>query len=270
MNLWWVEIRRSLRRRMVRVMVLLALAGCAFAGVVAYLSSAGQSLAEMRADESANPALLVEWWVQGEDSLALTAALFLLIGGFLCGAAVVGAEWRAGTVTTVLTWEPRRVRLAVARVGACGICAFLIAVALQAVFFAALLLAVLVNGSTDGTTAGWWMSFALVVVRTAGLTAIAAILGAALATIGRNTAFALGVVFGWLAVVEGLIRGLRPGWAGYLWGENVAIVVPWAGLQNVEFQRDPAVALATVLAYTAVLVVVAAVLFARRDIAGSG
>ena len=37
------------------------------------------------------------------------------------GASAVGAEYRAGTVTTILTWEPRRVRLLAARLGAVAI-----------------------------------------------------------------------------------------------------------------------------------------------------
>ena len=269
MNLLLVEMRRALRRRVIRVMILIALAGCAFAGVVAFLSSSGKSLATLRAGESADPALLTDWWVAGQDNVVLTSALFLLIGGFFAGAAVAGAEWRAGTVTTVLTWEPRRTRLNLTRVAACAICAFVIGLILQAIFLASFLPAVLVNGSTEGTTAGWWTALALAMLRTAALTSIAAVMGVALATIGRNTAFALAAVFAWVAVVEGVIRGLRPGWAQYLWGENIATVVPWMQLENVEFTRGPVVALGSVVLYTAVLVTVATVLFARRDVAGT-
>jgi hypothetical protein len=113
------------------------------------------------------------------------------------------------------------------------------------------------------------MSLALALARTALVTAFAAMLGVALATLGRNTAFALGAVFAWVAVLEGMIRGLRPAWGQYLWGENVVTTVQWAQLEKVEFTRGPLLALATVFAYTAVFVVVATVAFQRRDIAGS-
>ena len=73
-------------------------------------------------------------------------------------------------------------------------------------------------------------------VRTSLLTAIGAMLGVALATLGRNTAFALVVVFGWITIVEGMIRGLKPGLARFLWGENMTIVLAWARLDNVQFR----------------------------------
>jgi ABC-type transport system involved in multi-copper enzyme maturation permease subunit len=270
MNLLWVEIRRALRRRVIRVLILIALAWCAFAGVVGYLSSAGKTLAQLHYKDSLHPAVLVDWWQAGKgDSAVTTAALFLLIGGFFAGAAVAGAEWRAGTITTVLTWEPRRARLNLTRTAACGICAFVIAFLLQVIFLASFLPAVLANGSTAGADRSWWISLTLAVARTSVVTSIAAMLAVALATLGRNTAFALGVVFAWVVVIEGLVRGLRPGWAQYLWGENVATTVQWGQLKNVGFSRGPLLALATIAFYTAVFVALATVTFHRRDIAGS-
>ena len=175
----------------------------------------------------------------------------------------------AGTITTLLTWEPRRVRLNLTRTAACGLLAFVIAIGLQTVFLASFVPAVLMNGTTAGTGGGWWMSLVLVIVRTALLTSIAAMLGVALATLGRNTAFALGAVFAWMAVIEGLVRQLRPGWAQYLWGENIGTVVPWAQVKDVEFSRGPWLALATLVIYTAVIIATATVVFRRRDIAGT-
>ena len=109
----------------------------------------------------------------------------------------------------------------------------------------------------------------LAVARTSVVTSIAAMLGVALATLGRNTAFALGAVFAWVVVIEGLIRGLRPGWAQYLWGENVATTVQWGQLRNVGVSRGPLLAFATIVLYTAVFVALATITFRRRDIAGA-
>ena len=73
------------------------------------------------------------------DGAVLIGSIFLLLGGVPSrGAAVAGGEWRAGTITTVLTWEPRRVRLNLARTAACGILAFVVGVVLQVVFLASL------------------------------------------------------------------------------------------------------------------------------------
>ena len=270
MNLLVVEMRRAMRRRVIRVLILIALGWCAFAGVVAFLSSSGKTLAQLHVRDSLHPAVIVDWWAPGKgDNAVTTAALFLLIGGFFAGAAVAGAEWRAGTITSVLTWEPRRVRLNLTRTAACGICAFVVACFLQVVFLAAFLPAVLANGSTAGTSSGWWMSLALALARTALITSFAAMLAVALATLGRNTAFALAAVFAWVAVIEGLIRGLRPAWAQFLWGENIATAVQWGQMKNVEFTRGPLLALGTIAVYTSVPVIAATMSFQRRDIAGT-
>lgn len=267
MNLLFVEMRRALRRRVLRVMTALALFWCAFAGVVGFLSSSGRSLADLHKHQGTHPAVLTDWWTPGQDSALLTAAIFLMLGGFFTGAAVAGAEWRAGTITTVLTWEPRRVRLNLTRTAASAILAFSIAIVLQVVFLAAFVPAVLANGTTAGADAEWWMSLALAIARTALLTSIVSVLGVALATLGRNTAFALGVVFAWVAVIEGVVRGLRPGWAQFLWVENIVTTEEWAQMKNVSFTRGPLMALATLVFYAVVLVAIATIVFRRRDIA---
>lgn len=270
MNLLVVEMRRAPHRRVVRVMIGLALLGCVVAGVIAFTSSTGKSVAELHVRGELHPAVLSDWWVAGKaDGAALIASFFLLLGALFTGAAVAGSEWRAGTVTAILTWEPRRARLNLARTGACGIVAFAVAIALQVVFLACFLPAVLTNGTTTGTDTDWWVALTAVIARTGLLTALAAMLAVALATLGRNTAFALGVVFAWMAVVENLLRNLSPGLAPYLWGENIATVVPWHQMKGVEFTRSPAVALGTIILYTTIFVVLATVVFRRRDIAGA-
>jgi hypothetical protein len=49
--------------------------------------------------------------------------------------------------------------------------------------------------------------------------------------------------------------------------ENVGIVVPWEQYRNASFERPPVVALLTLVGYLIPVVVVATVLFARRDVA---
>src|SRR4051794_21521017 len=128
MNLLAVEINRAVHRRVVRVLILIALIGCVVAGVIAFVDSSGRTVADLNANNALHPAVLTDWWVADlSDGAALISAFFLLIGGIIGGAAVAGAEWRAGTITTVLTWEPRRVRLNLTRTAACGIAAFVIA-----------------------------------------------------------------------------------------------------------------------------------------------
>ena len=120
-----------------------------------------------------------------------------------------GAEWRFGTVTTVLTWEPRRLRLHLARTASAGILAFIISFLVQVAFLASFLPAVLANGTTAGADADWWLQLLEAMTRVSLLTAGAAVLAVALATLGRNTAFALAAVFAWFAVVEGVATRAR-------------------------------------------------------------
>ncbi len=122
------EMRRAMRRRLVWVLMALATGLSIIGGVVAFLDSAdGLSPAQLRGDEL-HPASMTSWWMPGSgDGWIAACAFFLAVGGMIGGASVAGAEWRAGTVATVLTFEPRRTRLLTARIGAAAILAAVIA-----------------------------------------------------------------------------------------------------------------------------------------------
>jgi hypothetical protein len=270
MNLLKTEMRRALKRRAVRVLIAIALLGCVVVGTIAYFGSVGKTLLELRLDDEGHPAIMTSWWIadSGEGILVL-AMFFLFLGAFFGGATVAGGEWRAGTVTTVLTWEPRRLRLHAARTASAAILAFVISFVLQALFLASFMPAVLFNGTTEGAAGSFWVDLMIVVVRTSAITAVVAMLAVALATVGRNTAFAVIVMFSWLVVVEGLIRGLKPSLARWLWAENLGTVMAWTQIESVDFARGPLTASATLLFYCAVIVWLASVSFQRRDIAGA-
>ncbi len=269
MNLLLVEMRRALHRRVVRVLLLLALLGCLIAGAIAFGSSAGKTIGEMRHGDT-HPAVLTDWWVSGSaDGQLSIAFFFLLMGGLFGGATVAGAEWRFGTVTTVLTWEPRRLRLHLARTASAGILAFVISFLVQMVFLASFLPAVFANGTTAGADTDWWLQLLEAMTRVSVLTAGAAVLAVALATLGRNTAFALAAVFAWFVVIEGVVRGLEPSLKPWLWAENLATVFTWAQLNRDDLTRSPAIALGTVLLYVGVVVTAGAATFHRRDIAAA-
>jgi hypothetical protein len=227
----------------------------------------GSSIAELQAKGEHHPAVMRDWWIAGGGDGALPiGSFFLLLGGLIGGATVAGAEWRAGTITTLLTWEPRRVRMHLSRTAACALLAFAISFVLQIVFLASFLPATLANGSTANVDAAWWVSLVAAMARTSLLTAIGASLGVALATLGRNTAFALVATFAWITIIEGMIRGLKPGLARFLWGENMTLVLTWAQLENVSFRRGPLLALVTVTLYVSVIVAAATFVFRRRDV----
>lgn len=267
MRLLTVEVRRCLHRRLTWVLVGLGLLGVVVAGLVAFFTTRNADLAARAARGERSPAVLLDWWVPGTvDGMLGMAAFFLMMGGLIGGASIVGAEWRAGTVTTLLTWEPRRLRVHAARVAAAVACATVISFVLQALFLASFVPAVLAHGTTDGADGAWFASLVAAMARVSLLTAVATVVGASVASLGRNTTAALAVGWGWMAVGENLTRILLPDLRPLLIGENASVLLAWNPLEA-GIDRSPAVALCTLVAYALVLVAVAAVRFERRDIA---
>lgn len=207
------------------------------------------------------------WSKEGGDSFFGVTFVFLGIGALIGGASMVGAEWKANTFTTMLTWEPRRTRVAVGKLLAAGVLAVVVAIALQLVFAAALLPTVLLRGTTDGADAEWTRELLAVLARGGALTGIAAIVGASVAMIGRSTAAALGVAFAYLAVVEAVVRAWKPRMARWLIGENSAIFLTGKRLENAPFDRPVVLAAVTLVGFAVAFVAVAAVTLNRRDVA---
>ena len=258
-----VEIRRCFARRLVRALIGIAVIGCAGTGVIAW-REAGRA-------GSSDPFRLVELWIAGGggggDSPLGVAAFFLLIGAVIGGASMVGAEWRAGTFVTLLTWEPNRARVAGTKLVACGVVAAIVAVALQALFCLAFLPAAWGPGTTAGAVLAWFRSLVGATLRIAAMTGLAATLMASVAMIGRNTSAALGAAFGYLIIVENLLRALKPWTARFLLGENGAVFVSGADLTTESFTRSTAAAGLTLTAYVAIVALVAAASFWSRDLA---
>lgn len=216
------EFRRFLARELLLVLVTAALAGIGVGAVIA----AAQSRPPHQLALHDLPS-----WIQG-------VGFILLIGGLVLGASSVGAEWHAGTMTTLLAWEPRRVRVSVAKAVACILSVFVIAVGL---------LIVLALAMTMATAA-----------------AFGSALGFALAMIGRNTAAALGVTFGYLAIVEVLLRELRPGWQKWLLSENLGALI--TGHAPGVAGRSLGGAASVLLLYAGVLLLAAVASFRARDV----
>jgi len=264
LRLFRMELRRALHRRVVWGLVGLALLGIVVTGVLVFMATTDPP---PLASDELNPARMADWWRPDlADGIVLIPAIMLLLGAVIGGASVVGGEWRSGGVATVLTWAPRRRPLILARLAACALLAWVIALALQVLFLLVLAPSVLAHGTMDGVDGPYLRSLTAVLVRIALIAAIAAVLGGAVASIGRNTAAALVVVLGWMLVGEALVRALKPGLSRWLLGENVARVVVFTPDQSLPFTRPGWLALATLTAYAAVTVVGATMLFARRDV----
>jgi hypothetical protein len=205
----------------------------------------------------------------GDSAMGIIAPL-LMIAGMGAAASMVGAEWKAGTVTTQLTWTSNRVAMFAAKVAAAVVLAAAIAFALQ-IFYAVLVYGLIVGkgGATDMIDGAWLGDLAAGMVRTSFLVGIGAAVGTSLAMVFRSTAGAIIVVFGYVAVAETLLRQWQPDWAPWLVGENLTIVLTGELLEGDSWEKAPIAAAVTLLVYAAALAVAAAADFHRRDIAGT-
>lgn len=266
MRLLRSEIERSLRRRMVWSLLAIALVGITLFGVIAFVSSAGLDLAALDRRGETHPAILRHWWTaDGGDTPLAVAGIFLLLGGLIGGAGVVGGEWRSGNLATLLTWEPRRGRVLAARLGAVVLCSFALAVLLQGLLLAALSPAVIAHGTTAGADASLAVSLVMAIVRIASLTALAALIGACGAWVSRSTAVGIVAVWAWLAIGEPILRARRPGFGTYLVGENLTRVLMWRDLGDASRHIGPAHASVVLLLLVLASVSLATAVFRRAD-----
>ena len=203
------ELRRFRSRRLVKALAIIALVGIATTVVIlAVRSNPGTGNVFTLGD--ARPLL------EGTASLAA-------IAGWLIGTSLVGAEWQAGTMTTLLTWEPRRSRVLVAKTIAAAIGVFAMIFVLDLLFTGLMALVAATRGSTEGTDTSLVRSLVGFDVRVATLAALGAILGLSLAMVTRNTGATLGIAFVYLVIVEGIFRQFLPGWRAWLLGDNSTI-----------------------------------------------
>ena len=135
------------------------------------------------------------------------SALVVVLLGVVIGASLAGADWSSGTMTTILTWEPRRARVLVVRTLVAVAVVVVIAIALQVVFCVAWLLSTAIAGTTE-IDAGFAGDTLGPLVRIAGVTGVFAAVALAVATIGRSTVAGIGILFGYLVVIEGFVAGL--------------------------------------------------------------
>lgn len=248
-----VEMFRFWARRLFRWLSLMAIAGFLIAGAIVLFTTDAQGgtgafgFAEMM------------------DVLPGMAVPFLSLA-WLIGASAVGAEWPNRTIVSQLTWEPRRARVWIAK--------FLTATILTGVWVIALCLSLsavfavvaAMRGGFDGVDSGWVAEYAPLVLRIGAGGALAGALGSSLAMIGRNTAAALGIGFGYLAILESLVRGLKPSWSDWLLGDNLGLFLFGGGDLNFLGHSQIAAGL-VLLGYASVLAVVALVTFRAREIA---
>jgi hypothetical protein len=139
-------------------------------------------------------------------------------------------------------------------------------VVLLTLFALALTLVASTRGITEHLGEHFLRSVAGTVLRVAACSSAGALVGMGIAMLTRSTAASVAIGFGYLALIEGLVRALRPGWQHYLLADNIAIVITGA---DSGIMREPvtfAHALVTVAVWVATLTVAAAAAFRARDV----
>jgi hypothetical protein len=193
-------------------------------------------------------------------------SVWFAIIAWLLAASYIGAEWRTGMMGTLLTWEPRRIRVMIAKAIAAVLVSFVIVMVLQALLVGALYPAAAYRGTTAGTNQAFWRSFSYVGLRSGALAAMAAILGFAAGALGRNTAAGLGAGFVYLAVIEGgLLGGLIPSVRPWLIVGNAIVFIN--NERNPDIRgRSPTQAALLILAYAVGLWLIATLVTKKRDV----
>jgi ABC-2 type transport system permease protein len=300
------ELRRVIARRLVRRTVLLVAAAIVIGGILTFATTSSLSestyqqrvrtaAVQQKAQEARTQACLTAHGVKvGDDfsndianqcfpndtirahdprfhrarlkSMLQGIAGILAIIGWALGASLIGAEFASRSMTTLLTWETRRTRVIVAKtvVVLLAVAAFaaltLIALAL------AMLPALVAHGAPLRPGDPSLATLAGVIGRGTVLGALAAGMGFAIATLGRNTAAALGAGFAYIIVLENILGSSLRHWRSWLLLGNAIVFV--SGHTDHDIPGRSVTGAGLVLAaVAATLLIAAAATFRARDIA---
>jgi len=203
MRLIVAEVRRFLLRRLVRWLVLATvLVMAAVAGMVAFYSHRPNAV-ELAQHGTVDAVQPYSFDLANESGVMLMLfAMLMTLLALIIGASFVGAEWTNGGMLNLLLWHSSRLKvlgakLAVALIGMLGV-----TLALGAVWAAMLWSVAYYDGTVGHLAPGVAAGLGWLGLRVMGLVLLVAALAVGLATLGRNTAAALGGVVGLFLLSE--------------------------------------------------------------------
>ena len=216
--------------------------------------------------------------LQDLNAIVQGISTFVILLGVLLGASLGGADWTSNTMTTLLTWEPRRglvffARALVVVVVVGGIAAFL-----QVTFSAVYALVAATRGSTLVLPTHFVSDVGATIGRVTAMAVALGVVAYVIAMIGRSTVSSLGAVFGYLILFEGVIAGFRPSIQGSLLVRGASVIVSqqpivdtngsfdYSGSGSPPILMDVPRAWAVVAVYLLVLTVLSLVQYLRRDV----
>lgn len=130
-------------------------------------------------------------------------AAYLALFGFLIGATFVGAELASGGVTNLLLWRPQRLRVLGAKLGVLLGVVGAFSTVFTLIYVGTFWTLGHTNGYPGRLEEGFWGDLTMVCVRGITLALVATALSFGVATIGRHTAAALGLLTAYTVVWEG-------------------------------------------------------------------
>lgn len=139
---------------------------------------------------------------------------------FLLGASLVAAEFSTRSMTTWLTFEPRRGRVAAAKLIAVVIGSAAIGIVMVVIAGVGVWLIGAGVGLTDQLGTSARTEILSLLSRLPVVAAVSGLLSGALAFVLRHTSAVLGVLIAYAVAAEGVIRGVLPEWQPWLGSTN--------------------------------------------------
>ena len=201
------EARRLLARRAVRWGTAIALGIVVLMVAVSTIRSTGTGPTD-------HTMRLNQLWLErpgGTDGNLLgviSTYVYVLIVGI--AATAVGGDYRAGTIGTLLTWEPRRVRVAGARIGAIVSVSIVLFLLIIGVLVGGWSLGATWRGSTANLRSDFWLNLVAVIARGTLVAAVLSVITAGIAFVTRGTVGAVMSWFGYLIGIEAILASRVP------------------------------------------------------------
>ena len=250
MRLVQVEVRRLFTRRLTWVSILVVLV------LVALLIGANAYNARGHYVFSASAPVLIP----------ICAALLAMVA-LVIGASFIGAEWHHGSMASLLTWEPRRMRVFGSKLIGLWLGSVAIGLLVFGLSLAMNYLAARRFGEIGSMPAAVQQALLMSTARGIALALVGGAVGFAIAYATRLSSAALGIGLGYAVVGEIGVRLIDPHAERWLVSNNVSA---WlndgtaiAGSSSPITVWQGGIYLAAI---SLVLLVVSAVLFSRRDV----
>jgi ABC-2 type transport system permease protein len=263
--LFAVEARRVLARRITKVLLLVGLAAIVLVGILVFVNTS-DTVTATTDDRFVATDLVKD--SEGDVGIVAGVAPFAILFVLLLSASLVGAEWRAGTIGVLLTWEPRRGRVLLTKAAAAALAGAVLVLVLELLLIGALWPSAVLHGTTAGTDAEFWRGLGGALLRTGFAGGVVALIGFSFASVGRNTATALGGVVVYFVIIENVIRTFASGWARWFFSDNLFVVI-LGGAEDADTDFSTTVTSSALLlaGYAAAFLLIALAWFRARDVA---